>query len=57
MIKTWENKRVLRNCMVEMKYSIERLEDKTEEISHNVEYNLEGFEYQRGRIRMLNQSK
>lgn len=43
--------------MVEMKYSIERLEDKTEEISHNVEYNLEGFEYQRGRIRMLNQSK
>lgn len=40
-----------------MKNSIERLEDKTEEISHNVDYNLEGFKYERGRIRMLDQSK
>lgn len=37
---------------------VERLEDNIEEISHNVKYNFEGFKYQRGRIRMLeDQSK
>lgn len=39
--------------MVEIKHSIERLEDNIEEISHTVKYNFEGFGYQKGRIRML----
>lgn len=49
MLKPSENKRAQRICMVGMKHSMETLQNKVEEIS----YQLEGFEYQKGKIRMF----
>lgn len=49
MLKPPENKKAQRICMVGMKPSIETLQNKVEEISHQ----LEGFDYQKGKIKMF----
>lgn len=49
MLKPPENKKAQRICMVGMKPSIETLQNKVKEISHQ----LEGFDYQKGKIKMF----
>lgn len=43
----------LGNWVEETKHSVERLEGKVEEILRNIVYKREEFEYQKGKIKML----